>query len=87
MIESPFCIGQPVTYDNLVEILDKNPNLVSFSIKQSSTRKKVETVNKASNNIKYVGSVIINKAINMTSVSEIMQQQKNDQLLPKKARR
>jgi hypothetical protein len=39
MVESPFKIGQLITYDDLVEALDKNPNLVTFSIKEPLNKK------------------------------------------------
>ena len=82
MVESPFRIGQLITYDDLVEALEKNPNLVSFSVKPPPMKKHFETV-KSVNSIRYVGSHIIDDAIKMTSITEITLGQKIDSFCSK----
>ena len=76
MIESPFKIGQLVTYDDLVEALEKNPNLVQYSIKPPPVKRQVDLIKNVS--IRYVGSSIISKVLKLTSVTEILYKQKTD---------
>ena len=80
MVESPFKVGQLITYDDLVEVLEKNPDLVKFSIKEPSIKLKREVIKNitCSREIKYVGSQIINDARKMISTAEIMNHQRND---------
>ena len=76
MIESPFKIGQLVTYDDLVEALEKNPNLVQYSIKPPPVKRQVDLIKNVS--IRYVGSSIISEVLKLTSVTEISYKQKTD---------
>jgi hypothetical protein len=78
MVESPFKIGQLITYDDLVEVLEKNPNLVSFTVKEPTTKKGVNPIKNVRASIKYVGSHLVDDAVKMTSLSEIMKHQKTD---------
>jgi len=78
MVESPFKIGQLITYNDLVEVLEKNPNLVSFTVKEPSTKKGVNPIKNVRASIKYVGSHLVDDAVKMTSLSEIMKHQKTD---------
>ena len=80
MVESPFKVGQLITYDDLTEVLEKNPNLVKYSIKEPTIKMKKEVVKRiaCSKEIKYVGSQIINEALKMISTAQIMSQQKLD---------
>jgi len=77
MVQSPFKIGQLVTYDDLTEVLEKNPNLVTYSIKEPkvSFQKHNSCPIK---NINYVGSSMVNELTKLLSVSEIMKGQSTD---------
>jgi hypothetical protein len=81
VVESPFKIGQLITYDDLNEALEKNPDLVKFSIKEPNLKKlkkgTVKVVHSV-DQINYVGTQIIHEATRMISISEIMFHQKSD---------
>jgi len=78
MVTSPFKIGQLVTYDDLVEALEKFPDLVTFTIKEPKVKSYVQKVNNNFKSISYVGTSIINEAAKMTTLSEISLAQQND---------
>ncbi len=71
IVKSPFKIGQLVTYDDLNEALEKNPDLVKFPVEEPTVKKtKKESVKviHSVGNIKYVGSQIINEALKTISI-------------------
>ena len=75
MIQSPFKIGQLVTYDDLVEALEKNPNLVSYSIKEP----KISFPKKCcEGQINYVGTTMVNDLNKLVSIKEIINYQRTD---------
>jgi len=75
IVKSPFKIGQLVTYDDLNEALEKNPDLVKFPVVEPTVKKtKKESVKviHSVGNIKYVGSQIINEALKTISIFYII---------------
>jgi len=78
IVTSPFKLGQLVTYNDLVEALEKNPNLVSYTIKEPKIKSFIQNINKVSSAVKYVGSCIVTEAVKMTTPSEISLAQQKD---------
>ena len=72
LVESPFKIGQLITHSDLLNAIDNNPNLVSFTPKYSY--KNCEHIS----TIKYVGTSLISEIEKMITISEIRKAQKTD---------
>jgi len=78
MVQSPFKIGQLVTYDDLVEVLEKNPNLVSYSIKEPKTGSYFSNCPIKSIKIHYIGTSMVEELKKLISMKEIINHQRID---------
>ncbi len=74
VVHSPFRIGQLITYDDLLNALNNNPDLVSFTPKE----KKPNICKVDVSTIKYVGSKLVVELEKIISTSEIMKYQQED---------
>ena len=72
IVESPFKIGQLITLNDLSDALEKQPNLVTFTPKIPYTRFQ------KTSDIKFVGSNLISEVEKMTTITEIMKEQRSD---------
>ena len=82
LVTSPFKIGQLITYDDLLEALEKQPSLVSYKIKEK-VKSKQKTNSSSPVNIKnvqlnYVGTSIVSELEKMISIAEIANEQLKD---------
>jgi len=82
IVTSPFKLGQLVTYDDILEVLDKKPDLVTYKIKEKTKTKtkKDSPTPIAIKNVKlnYVGTSIVSELEKMLTLAEIANEQLTD---------
>ena len=84
IVTSPFKIGQLITYDEMVEAIEKFPKSVTYTIKEKP-KKRAPQVSQVKNvtTINYVGSSIVNEIEKLITVPNILTAQLSDEFCKK----